>query len=89
MALGARQQDVLGLVVGDALRLAFLGIAIGILLALGLSRLLRGMLFGVSNFDPISYAGLTLVLVLVALFAAWLPARRAAQVDPAVALRSE
>src|SRR5262249_26290872 len=89
MALGARQQDVLGLVVGDAFRLAALGIAIGIALALGLSRLLRGMLFGVSNFDPVSYAGLTLLLVLVALIASWLPARRAAQVDPAVALRSE
>jgi len=89
MALGARQQDVLGLVVGDAFRLSVLGIAIGIALALGLSRLLRGMLFGVSNFDPISYVGLTLVLVLVALIASWLPARRAAQVDPAVALRVE
>jgi putative ABC transport system permease protein len=89
MALGARQEDVLGLVVGDALRLSLVGIAIGIALAIGLSRLLRGMLFGVSNFDPVSYLGLTLVLGLVALFASWLPARRAAKVDPAVALRAE
>jgi predicted permease len=89
MALGARQQDVLGLVVGDALRLAVLGVAMGLVLAFGLSRFLRGMLYGVSNFDPISYAGLTLILMLVALFAAWLPARRAAKVDPAIALRAE
>jgi len=76
-------------VVGDALRLAVLGIAMGLVLASGLSRFLRGMLYGVSNFDPLSYAGLTLVLVLVALFAAWVPARRAAKVDPAIALRAE
>ncbi|HTO97261.1 MAG TPA: FtsX-like permease family protein, partial [Myxococcales bacterium] len=89
MALGARQQDVLGLVVSDGLRLCVLGIAIGIALASGLARLLRGMLYGVESFDPLSYFGLTLLLALVALFACWLPARRAARVDPAVALRAE
>ncbi len=89
MALGARQQDVLGMVVGDACRMAVLGIGIGIALAMGLSKLLRGMLFGVSNFDPVSYVGLTLLLMLVALAASWLPARRAAKVDPAVALHAE
>ncbi len=89
MALGARQNDVLRLVVGDAFRLAAFGIAIGILLAVGLSRFLRGMLFGVSTFDPVAYGGLTLVLAFVALFSSWLPARRAAQVDPNVALRAD
>jgi ABC-type antimicrobial peptide transport system permease subunit len=88
MALGARQSDVLRLVVGDAVRLATLGIAIGILLAVGLSQLLRGMLFGVSTFDPVAYLGLTLMLAFVALFSSWLPARRAAKVDPNVALRA-
>jgi predicted lysophospholipase L1 biosynthesis ABC-type transport system permease subunit len=89
MALGARQADVLRLVVGDALRLAALGIAIGILLALGLSRFLRGMLFGIGTFDPVAYLGLTLTLAFVALFSSWLPARRAARVDPNIALRAE
>ena len=89
MALGARKEDVLRLVVGDGFRLAMAGIAIGIALAVGLSRLLRGMLFGVSAFDPPAYLGLTLVLAVTALVASWLPARRAAQVDPSVALRAE
>jgi len=89
MALGARQSDVLRLVVGDALRLAGLGIGIGLLLALALSRFLRGMLFGIGTFDPLAYLGLTLALAFVALFSSWLPARRAARVDPNVALRSE
>ena len=89
MALGARQEDVLRMVVGDAFRLSGLGVAIGVTLAVGLSRLLRGMLFGVSPFDPTAYFAFTLVLVLVALIASWLPARRAAKVDPSVALRAE
>jgi len=89
MALGAEQHAVLRLVVGDGMRLAAFGIAIGFGLAVGLSRVLRGMLFGVSSFDPIAYAGLTLVLAGVALLASWLPARRAARVDPVIALRAE
>ena len=89
MALGARQYDVLRMVVGNAFRLASVGIGIGLLLAAGLSRLLRGMLFGVGAFDPLAYLGLSLVLAFVALFSSWLPARRAARVDPNVALRAE
>jgi predicted permease len=89
MALGARQQDVLRMVVGNALRLVTSGIGIGLLLAAGLSRVLRGMLFGVSAFDPVAYVVLSLVLALVALFSSSLPARRAARVDPNVALRAE
>src|SRR5439155_314248 len=66
MALGARKEDVLRLVVGDGFRLAMGGIAIGMALAAGLSRLLRGMLYGVSPFDPPAYLGLTFVLALTA-----------------------
>jgi predicted permease len=89
MALGARQEDVLRLVVRDGARLAGAGAGIGLLLAAALSRVLRQMLYGVSAFDPLSYFGLTLVLSLVALAASWLPARRAARVDPNEALRAE
>jgi putative ABC transport system permease protein len=89
MALGAEQEQVLRLVVGDGMRLAGFGIVIGFGLAVALSRVLRGMLYGVSAFDPLSYIALTIVLGGVALFASWLPARRASRVDPAVALRAE
>ena len=89
MALGAAQETVLRLVVGDGMRLAAAGIVLGLGLAVALSRVLRGMLFGVSAFDPVAYAGLTVVLAGVALLASWLPARRAARVDPATALRAE
>jgi hypothetical protein len=89
MALGARQQDVLRLVVGDGARMAGGGVLIGLVLAASLARVLRGMLYGVSAFDPLSYGVLTLVLVLIALAASWLPARRAAKVDPQQALRAE
>jgi predicted permease len=89
MALGARQRDVLRLVVSGGARLTGAGIGIGIALAVGLSRVLRGMLYGVNAFDPLTYTGLALTLLLVALFASWLPARRAARVDPSIALRAE
>ncbi len=89
MALGARQRDVLRLVVSGGARLAGAGIGIGIALAVGLSRVLRGMLYGVNAFDPLTYSGLALALALVAFVATWLPARRAARVDPNIALRAE
>jgi predicted permease len=89
MALGARQEDVLRLVVGGGARLAAIGIGAGVVLAAGLSRLMRGMLFGVTSWDPLTYAGLALMLGTVAVFASWLPARRASRVDPSVALRAE
>jgi len=89
MALGARQEDVLRLVVGGGARLAAGGIGIGLLLALGLSRVLSGMLYAVSAVDPLTFSAIALLLASVALFASWLPARRAARVDPAEALRAE
>ncbi len=89
MALGARGGDVLRLVIGQALKLAALGLAIGLPVALALGRLMAGALFGVVALDPMAFAGVTLLLVMVALLACWIPARRAAKVDPMAALRSE
>ncbi len=89
MALGARQVDVLGLMVGQGLRLTLLGVGIGLLLALGLGRLLSALLYGVQAHDPLTFAGVAVLLAGVALVASWLPARRAAKVDPAITLRAE
>ena len=77
------------LVVGGSLRLAVIGLGLGFVAALALTRVLRGLLFGVASTDPISYVGAMALLIAVALLAGWLPARRAARVDPMVALRYE
>jgi putative ABC transport system permease protein len=89
VALGARAGDVLRLVVGEGVRLAFIGIVIGLLGAFGVTRALVSVLFDISPSDPMSYAGVALFLTGVAVLASWLPARRATRVDPMVALRSE
>jgi putative ABC transport system permease protein len=89
MALGAQPQQVAKLIVGDALRLAAAGLAIGLVTALGLARLMASLLFGVTGTDPWTIASVSLVLTTVLLVASYLPARRAAKVDPAVALRCE
>lgn len=89
MALGAEQGDVVRMVVSGGARLAGAGIGAGLLLALGLSRVMRGMLYGVGSFDAITYLGLAVALAAVAMLASWLPARRAARVDPNSALRAE
>ncbi len=89
LALGAQRADILRLVLGHGARLAFIGVLIGIGVALALARLITNQLFGVTAHDPLTFAGVALVLIIVALFACYIPARRAMKVDPIVALRYE
>jgi len=89
MALGAQPSDVLSVVVRQGLVLAVLGAALGIGIALGVTRYLASMLFNVRPSDPLTLAGVALVLLCVAALACWIPARRAMRVDPMVALRYE
>jgi predicted permease len=88
-ALGARPGEVQRMVVMQGLRLAACGILLGAIAALGLTRLLQSFLFDVQPSDPRIYAGISVLICLVAVFACWIPARRAARVDPLVALRVE
>jgi putative ABC transport system permease protein len=89
MAMGAGAGDVLGLVVRQGLRLALIGAAAGAIGALALTRLIRGLLFGVSSFDPVTFAAMAAMLIAVTLLACLIPAARAIRVDPLVALRYE
>lgn len=89
MALGARRPDVLALVVKQGMALVAIGIATGFLLALGMTRLISGMLFGITATDPLTFVGVAALLGSVAFLASYLPARRASKVEPMVALRYE
>ena len=89
MALGARAADVLGMVVGQSAFLIALGMLVGLAGGYGLARVMASQLFGISPTDPLTYATVTGTLVVTALLASWLPARRASRVDPIEALRSE
>ena len=89
MALGARANDVARMIMGRGLSLALYGIGIGVLASLALTRLMSSMLYGVSPTDPATYLVISLLLLLVALLACYLPARRATKVDPMIALRYE
>ena len=86
VALGARPADIVRGVLHGALRMMAAGIVLGIAVAFVLGRLLQGFLFGVSSFDPLTFGAWTIVLVSIALMAAYLPARRATKVDVAAAL---
>lgn len=89
MALGAQRANVLRMVVGEGARMALIGVALGTAAALGLTRLMANQLFGISPHDPLTFAGVALLLAMVALGACYLPARRAMRIDPMVALRQE
>jgi putative ABC transport system permease protein len=87
MALGASREDMLGLVVGQGLKLTLVGLGIGVAGALGLTRFLASLLYGVKPTDPLTLITVSIVLTATALFACYVPGRRAATVDPVVALR--
>ncbi|HVH59076.1 MAG TPA: FtsX-like permease family protein [Candidatus Sulfotelmatobacter sp.] len=89
MGLGAQRRDLLRLVVGQGILLVFIGAAIGIATALGVTRFISSMLYGLRANDPVTFAAVAILLTLVALAACYLPARRAMRVDPMVALRYE
>jgi ABC-type antimicrobial peptide transport system permease subunit len=89
MALGAGRRDVLGLVIGQGMRLAALGMAVGLAAALALTRLVRSLLYGISATDPATFAAVVLLLGAGALMACLVPALRAMRLDPASALRYE
>jgi ABC-type antimicrobial peptide transport system permease subunit len=89
MALGAEMSNVLTLVIRQGMTPVSLGLGLGVVVASGLTRIMKGMLFGISTADPLTYVFVMAFLALVALLACWIPARRAARVDPMAALREE
>jgi putative ABC transport system permease protein len=89
MALGARERDVLRLIVAQGLKLTLIGVIVGLAGALALTRALTFFLFGVTATDPLTFVAVALLLAGVALVACWIPARRAAKVDPLIALRCD
>jgi putative ABC transport system permease protein len=89
MALGAQARDVMKMVIRQGMTLAAIGVAAGLIASYALTRLMKTLLFGVSATDPLTFTAIALSLGLIALLACWIPARRAAKVDPLIALRCE
>jgi putative ABC transport system permease protein len=89
VALGAGRRDVIRLIVGQGLRLAAIGIVIGLVGSLGVTRVIGSLLYGITPTDPLTFAAAALFIVVVALVASYVPTQRAVGVDPLVALRSE
>jgi len=89
LALGAATPSVRNMVVFQGMRLALAGVAIGLIAAFGLTKLLATLLFGVKEKDPLVFGTAAVLLSVVSLLAVWLPARRATRIDPVIALRSE
>jgi putative ABC transport system permease protein len=89
LALGAERRNVLSMVVGQGMRLVAVGLVIGLLAAAAGTRLLSTLLFGVDTIDPLTFGAVSLLVGTVALVAAWLPARRATAIDPAITLRTD
>ena len=87
--MGAQRGDVLRLVLGDGAKMALVGVGVGVVAALGLTRLMTSVLYGVSATDPVTFAAVAAILTVGALAACYIPARRAMRVDPMVALRYE
>ena len=89
IALGAQRNDVMRLVLGEGARLTLIGVVLGLAAALGLTQLMRSLLFGVSAMDPVTFVSVAIVLAIVAIAACYIPARRAMSTDPSVTLRYE
>jgi ABC-type antimicrobial peptide transport system permease subunit len=89
VALGASASDVLRMIVGEGMRITLIGVGIGVVAALGLTRLITKIIYGVGANDPLTFIGVAVLLSGVALIACYIPARRAMRVDPIIALRYE
>jgi ABC-type antimicrobial peptide transport system permease subunit len=89
MALGAQVSDVLRLIIGQGMRMVIIGLVLGLIGALALTRVFASLLLGVGTTDPLTFVGVAILLFAIALLACWIPARRATKVNPVVALRHE
>jgi putative ABC transport system permease protein len=89
MALGAERGGMLGMLVVQGMKLTLIGVAVGLAIAYGLTRLLASLLFGVESGDPVTFAGVAAILTIVSFLAIYLPSRRAMAVEPVEALRYE